>query len=182
LTDGIDPPIIVASWRLPQGAGGNLIGRNFAMTNMLKGTLTLCAGLALLAFVPPAAAAERTQPVQLTTLQMDAVSAGGSYDWHKPDPAEEEPSYDKHHKKPIVKVFKKIVIEDGHKFLIVKVIKFDPKSHHKVVKVFKKDLGPIKHHWWAKNDNNNNDDHKKHHNNNNNDDKHHFWPKHHKKS
>jgi hypothetical protein len=33
-----------------------------------------------------ATAAERTQPVQLTTLQMDAVSAGGSVTGHEPRP------------------------------------------------------------------------------------------------
>jgi hypothetical protein len=189
LTHGADPTIIVASWRLPPGAGGNLIGRNITMTNMLKGTLTLVAGLALVGWAQAATAAERTQPVQLTTLQMDAVSAGGSYWDHwdkKHEPAEEPAANDKHHKKPVVKVIKKIVVKDGHKFLIIKIVKFDPKAHKKVVRVVKKDLGPVKHHWWARNDDNNND-HKKHDNDNNasNNDKHHYnyhWSNGYKKS
>jgi hypothetical protein len=165
LTHGADPTIIVASWRLPPGAGGNLIGRNITMTNMLKGTLTLVAGLALVGWTQAATAAERTQPVQLTTLQMDAVSAGGSYWDHwdkKHEPAEEPAANDKHHKKPVVKVIKKIVVKDGHKFLIIKIVKFDRHDHTKVVKVIKKDLGP-KHHWWAKHDDKPHHDYKPHH-------------------
>jgi len=177
LTDGVDPTIIVASWRLPPGAGGNLIGRNITMTNMLKGTLTLVAGLALVGWAQAATAAERTQPVQLTTLQMDAVSAGGSWhDWnkHHEDPADN----DKHHDKPVVKVIKKVIVKDGHKFLVIKIVKI--KDDKKFVKVIKKDLGPIKHHWWAHNDDDNNDHHK---HDNNNDKPHHDFPwKFHKKS
>jgi hypothetical protein len=160
------------------------------MMSMLKGTLGLLAGLALLGWTDGALAAESTQPVKLTTLQMDGVTAGyGGYyqdDYGKDDDYHHD-KYNKDDKKKdkkpvVVKVIKKIVVKDGHKFLIIKIVKFDPKAHKKVVRVVKKDLGPVKHHWWARNDDNNND-HKKHDNDNNN--KHHYnyhWSNGYKKS